>query len=81
MPKKKKSITPSGISVLVNVHDSHRDKLKTIAQKLRSAGMKVADVFPLAGTIAGEIASADFSKLRDVEGVASVEEDTTFHTY
>ncbi len=43
--------------------------------------MTVADMFEMSGIIAGGVASVDFSKLRDVEGVTSVEEDQPFHTY
>ena len=69
------------MNVLVCVDKSHQDKLKSVTRKLESAGMTIVDVFQISGTIAGEVASDDFSKLRNVEGVASVEEDQIFHTY
>jgi hypothetical protein len=71
----------SNMNVLVSVDKHHRNKLRSIAKSLESAGMTVADLFETTGMIAGEVASADFSKLRDVVGVTSVEEDQTFHAY
>ena len=71
----------SNMNVLVCVGKSHRSKIKGIAKRLESVGMTVADLFETTGIIAGEVASADFSKLREVEGVTSVEEDQTFQAY
>lgn len=69
------------MNVLVSVDSRHRNKIKSVAESLESAGMTVVDLFETTGIIAGDVASADFSKLREVEGVASVEEDQTFHAY
>ena len=71
----------SNMNVLVCVDKSHRSKIKGIAKRLESAGMTVADLFETTGIISGEVASKDFSKLREVEGVTSVEEDQTFQAF
>ena len=71
----------SNVNVLVCVDRHHRNKIKSIAKSLESAGMTDADLFETTGIIAGEVASADFRKLREVEGVTSVEEDQTFRAY
>ena len=40
------------LNVLVTVDDRHRDGLEAMARRLKSAGMNVAEVFPLGGVIA-----------------------------
>jgi hypothetical protein len=68
------------MNVLVTVDDQHRDQVEAIARQAKLAGMNVADVFPLGGVIAGEIAPADLDKLGAIEGIASVEEEPQFRT-
>ena len=69
------------VSILVSVEDKHRDQLESVVKQLRSAGMSVADVFPLSCTVAGQAASSDLGKLRQVEGVQAVEEEPTFRAF
>lgn len=76
MPSKKTLAKP--INVLVTVDDQHRDDVEALARRCKLAGMNVAEVFPLGGVIAGEIASAALGKLRAVEGIVSVEEEPQF---
>lgn len=66
------------MNVLITVDDQHRGKVEAVARQCTSAGMNVAEVLPLGGIIAGEIASADLGKLQAVEGIASIEEDPQF---
>jgi hypothetical protein len=67
-----------GVGVLVTVDDDHRDRLGEMAERLQSAGLNVAETFPLGGVIAGEAAPRDLAKLRAIEGIASVEEEPSF---
>jgi hypothetical protein len=80
MPRRKRT-TPAAINVLVAVDDDHLERVDGVRQDLESAGMRVDEVFPLSGTIAGAVASSDFSKLQTVEGVASVEKEPIFHAF
>jgi hypothetical protein len=68
-------------NVLVNVDRARRDQIEEIAAKLRSAGMKVAEVFPLACTIAGEVSTETLAEVKAVDGVSSVEDEPTFRAY
>lgn len=78
MPRKKKEPTTAKINVLVNVDDQHRHELENIAKKPRSAGMTVADIFPLAGTVAGSVTKKGLRTRQTVDGVISVEEEPVF---
>ena len=58
MPARSKKAAPgAGVNVLVTVTDAHRDKLDAVADRLVSAGMAVAEKFPLGGVIAGEVSA------------------------
>lgn len=65
-------------NVLVTVEEGAHPELEKVATTLRKRGLKVVDVFPLGGVIAGEAKSEDLARLRDVGGVASVELDQSF---
>ena len=80
MPSKKKTASPV-MNVLVSVEEGYRNQCENVARKLRAAGMKVAEVFPISGTIAGEVPNAAFNKLQEIEGVSSVEEEPIFRAY
>jgi hypothetical protein len=67
-----------GVGVLVTLDDDHRNQLSEMAKRLESAGLHVAETFPLGGVIAGEAAQGDLAKLRAIEGIASVEEEPSF---
>jgi hypothetical protein len=77
MPRNEK---PDSIlhNVLVTVHEQAHARLEDVAKALRKRGLKVVDVFPLGGVIAGEAKSEDLARLRDVGDVASVELDQSF---
>jgi hypothetical protein len=51
--------------------------IEQVASRLTSEGMKVDQVMPMTGVIAGSYASADISTLKKVHGVMSVEEEAT----
>lgn len=65
-------------NVLVTVEERAHARLEEVAKALRKRGLKVVDVFPLGGVIAGEAKGEDLAQLRDVGGVASVELDQSF---
>lgn len=80
MASKEKGPSQSEIvNILVSVDDLHVGQLNEVAGELRSAGMNVAETFPLSGTIAGEAPMNELHKLRQVDGVASVDEEPEFH--
>ena len=62
--------------IVVTIGDEHLPKIKSIAARLRSQGMKVDSVLEATGLITG--ASAKPSALKRVAGVKSVEEETRF---
>jgi hypothetical protein len=74
----KRNAGGSSVNVLVTVGESHRDHLDAVADQLKSAGMNVAEKFPLGGVIAGEVPRNKLSKLRGLKEVAAVEEEPTF---
>jgi cobalamin biosynthesis Co2+ chelatase CbiK len=65
-------------NVLVTVEERAHARLEEVAKDLRKRGLKVVDVFPLGGVIAGEAKREDLARLREVGGVASVELDQSF---
>lgn len=77
MPRRKHPMPPR-INVLVTVDDDHIEGLDAVTQDLEAAGMRVGEVFPVSGTIAGVVASHDVPKLRTVDGVTSVDEEPVF---
>lgn len=77
---RQKDKTEHKMNILVTVTEQHRDRLDAIADLLKSAGMTVAEKFPLGGVIAGEVATRNMRRLHTVdEGIAAVEEEPTFH--
>lgn len=66
------------VNIMISVDEQHRGELNDVARELKSAGMTVAEIFPISGVIAGAAARGDLRKLRSVHGVASVEEEPTF---
>jgi len=69
------------VKILVSVDEGHAERMENVASELRSAGMRVAEMFPLSGTIAGETPVKNLVRLNRVAGVAAVEEEPTFHAY
>ena len=78
MSSTRKSTQPT-MNVMVTVDENHRDRLDAVAERLKSAGLNVAEKFTLGGIIVGEVASADLAKLRAVEGIKAVEQEPTYH--
>lgn len=64
--------------VLVTVKDAYRDRLSEVSRRLQSAGLTEEALFELSGVIAGKVAHDDLTGLREVEGVAAVEQEPTF---
>ena len=64
--------------VLVTVEDHYREMLPEVSRRLQSAGLTEEARFELSGVIAGKAARGDLAKLREVEGVAAVEQEPTF---
>jgi hypothetical protein len=59
--------------VLVAVDDEHMERLDTIADELRSAGMEVGQVMGELGVVTGSVEATKMKRLSAVRGVASVE--------
>lgn len=78
MSRKQSSQDESSIEVLVTVEDAYRDRLPEVSRRLQSAGLTAEDLFEISGVIAGKAARADLPELREVEGVAAVEQEPTF---
>lgn len=78
MPQDERKDRENTVNIMVSVDEQHREELNSVARRLESVGMTVAEVFPISGVIAGAAASGDLTKLRSVQGVASVEEEPAF---
>jgi hypothetical protein len=59
--------------IIVTVADHAIDKIDEVAKQLGAKGMKVERVLPITGVITGSYLESGLSKLKKVEGVASVE--------
>ena len=64
-------------SIIVTVADEMLGDIDQVAKKLAAKGMKVNQVMPITGVIAGSCASAKMSALEGVAGVTSVEEEAS----
>jgi hypothetical protein len=80
MPSKKKPADTPFVNVLVTIEENYHQRLDDIVTELRSAGLKVKEVYRLSGVIAGSVARDQLSELQAVEGVASVENEPIYHT-
>ena len=66
------------INILVSLDVIPERGIERVEDALRSAGMRIEAKFPIAGTIAGIAAAKDLPRIRQIEGVVSVEEEPTF---
>lgn len=70
MPKKRKPI-------IVTVADDALKNIHELADRLAAKGMKVDRVLPITGIISGSCPSTKMGDLENVDGVTSVEEETS----
>lgn len=68
----------NSMSVLVTVEDAYRAQLPEVSRRLKEAGLTEEARYEISGVIAGTAAVGDLTKLKDVEGVAAVEQEPTF---
>jgi len=64
--------------VTVTVDDAHVGAIDEVAGRLRDAGMEVASVLAAVGIITGSVPVARMPAIEAVEGVAAVQEQTSF---
>ncbi len=62
------------VSLLVSVNDDHLDRFSEVVKDVENAGMEVEQRMEDLGVITGSIESEKVEPLRQVEGVAHVEE-------
>jgi hypothetical protein len=62
------------VSVTVLVDDSALPRIRSLARRLEQAGLKIAEVQEMTGTITGTIPTKKMGMLTKVEGVSAVEE-------
>lgn len=62
------------IEVLVTINDADAGKMAEIAKNCSAAGMSVEQQMSGVGMISGTIEKSNISKLRQIKGVADVEE-------
>jgi hypothetical protein len=62
----------------VLVSDKYLDRIPEVADRLRSAGMRVGRVLENTGTIEGSVDSAGRESFQSIEGVEAVEEQQTY---
>ncbi len=62
----------------VVVSDDYLDRIPEVAERLRSAGMRVGRIIPSIGTIEGVVDSTDEQELKGIEGVEAVEEQRSY---
>lgn len=78
MSRTQRSQDEDSTDVLVTVDSAHRGMLPEVSRRLKTAGLTEEARYEISGVIAGKASPQDLSKLRDVEGVAAVEQEPTF---
>lgn len=78
MSRKQSSNGEDSTEVLVTVDRTHRGMLPEVSRRLKSAGLTEEARYEISGVIAGRAALSNLSKLKEVEGVAAVEQEPTF---
>ncbi|MBW3614164.1 MAG: ketohydroxyglutarate aldolase [Actinobacteria bacterium] len=64
--------------ITVTVAEDHLDMVENLAAQLRAAGMSVHQVLSTVGIITGSVDSTARDSIGAVDGVAAVEEETSF---
>ncbi len=62
------------VSLLVSINDDHLDRFSEVVKDVENAGMEVEQRMEDLGVLTGSIDSEKVEPLRQVEGVAHVEE-------
>jgi hypothetical protein len=66
-------------SITVTIADNHISRIADLADQLRATGMRVHQVLDSVGIITGVVTDAQRRAIAQVPGVASVENQHTFH--
>ena len=66
------------INLTIAVSDNHLDHILEVAQHLNEAGLKVHHIMDSIGIIMGSCQSCQVGALQRVEGVESVEAETSY---
>ena len=66
------------IDVIVSVDESRLNDFSKIVKAMRGAGLKVGEEMEAVGVVAGSVDSEALSKLRQVDGVAQVEQSRSY---
>ncbi len=64
--------------VTVTVSDDHVAEIDDLAERLRTAGLRVEQVLGAAGVITGVVDQTGRASIAAVPGVAAVEDETSF---
>ncbi|BCJ75045.1 hypothetical protein CS0771_45890 [Catellatospora sp. IY07-71] len=64
--------------ITVSVNDDHVTQIDDLAERLRTAGMRVDQVLSAAGMITGAVDQDRRASIAMVPGVAAVEDETSF---
>lgn len=64
--------------ITVTVDEAHVDRLDSVAEELKTAGMDVDQVLGSVGIITGSVAAEHRAALSGLSGVTAVESDQTF---
>jgi hypothetical protein len=67
------------IDVIVSVDDGRLNEFSKIVKAMRSAGLKVDEEMAAVGVVAGSVESNALPKLRQVDGVAQVEQSRSYN--
>ena len=68
----------SKIKLSISVDDEHLDKMSEVVKRIKKAGLKVEAQLESLGIITGSVDSDKQDSIRNIKGVASVEEDKDF---
>ena len=66
------------IDVVVSVDENRLDDFAQIVKAMRGAGLKVGEAMEAIGVVAGSVEQGALPKLRQVDGVAGVEEGRSY---
>ena len=61
------------VSVLISVEDAHVDRIREVAEDLKTHGLTVERVMPITGTVTGSADTSALTQLERVTGVQAVE--------
>jgi hypothetical protein len=62
--------------ITVTVSDDHVDQIDDLAERLRTAGMRVEQVLRVVGVITGAVDQTKRASIATMPGVAAVEDET-----